>query len=216
VKDLIIHRDVLQYVRDLYQYDDALLAELLEASHAKGLPMINIGPEEGKLLQMLVVASGGRRVLEIGTLGGYSALWMGRGLAPDGRLITVEISPEHADLARDFIRRAGLDAKIEVRVGPATEMLPTLVPEGPFDLAFIDANKEDYPTYLDWCLRLVRPGGWITAHNTFGWGQVADPTVEDPNIAAIRAFNRAVARHPELLATIIPVADGLTLALKRP
>lgn len=214
MRDLVIPGSVLQYSRDRYAREDPLLIELLRASEARDLPKINVGPEEGKLLQMLVVASGGQRVLEIGTLGGYSAIWMGRGLVPGGRLITLEISPAHAAFARDFIGRAGLGEQVKVRVGPATEILPTLVPEGPFDLAFIDANKDDYLEYLEWCLRLVRPGGWIAAHNTFGWGRVADPAVTDANILAIRAFNRAVAEHPNLLATIVPFEDGLTLALK--
>ncbi|HYN88794.1 MAG TPA: O-methyltransferase [Ardenticatenaceae bacterium] len=216
MNDLVIPGDVLRYARELYQPDDPLLLDLLQSMEREDLPQINIDAEEGKLLQMLVIASGGRRVLEIGTLGGYSAIWMGRGLAPDGRLISLEISPKHAEFARGFIQRAGLAGKVEVRVGAATEILPSLEWEGPFDLAFIDANKDDYLAYLHWCVHLVRPGGWITAHNTFAWGSVADPNTTEENVVAIQAFNRAVADHPDLLATIIPVADGLTVALKRP
>jgi caffeoyl-CoA O-methyltransferase len=206
--------ETVQYARELYQRDDAVLADLQRELASGDLPQINVGPEEGKLLQMLVVASGGRRVLEIGTLAGYSAIWMARGLAPNGKLISLEMEARHAEVARRYIEQAGLGEKVEIRLGSALETLPTLTDEAPFDLAFIDADKGGYPAYLEWALRLVRPGGWITAHNTFGWNNLPDQSNQEPNVVALRRFNQAIADHPDLLATIIPVEDGLTVALK--
>lgn len=206
--------ETIAYARDLYQPEDALLTELREALVPAGLPQIEVGPEEGRLLQMLVAAAGGQRVLEIGTLGGYSGIWLARGLAPGGKLVTLELEQKHADFARGYFERAGLADRVEIRVGRATETLPTLTDGEPFDLVFIDANKDDYDSYLDWAVRLVRRGGWITAHNTLGWGNIHDPANQDASTVAIRRFNQAVADHPKLLATIVPVQDGLTIALK--
>lgn len=202
------------YVERLFACEDDLLRELREEIPRRGLPRIHITPEEGKLLQVLLKAIGSRRVLEIGTLGGYSAIWMARALPPDGRLITLEVEPTHAELAREFIQRAGLQAVIEVRLGLAADSLARLAEQGErFDACFIDADKASYPAYLKWARRLVRPGGLILVDNAFRMGHVlADPPPDDEALA-IQTLNRDLAEAQDLCSTIIPVRDGLGVAV---
>lgn len=202
------------YVRRLFAGEDEVLEELRYEISRQDLPEIYISAEVGRLLQVLLAAIGARRVLEIGTLGGYSAIWMARALPPDGRLLTVEREPDRAAFARDFIRRAGLEDVVEVRVGDAREVLRQLVAgdEPPYDAAFIDADKESYVEYLERSLELVRPGGLIIADNAFRDGRVLE---EEPDEATrgIQAYNERVAGHERLASTIIPIRDGVVVSV---
>jgi len=208
------------YINDLLVRPDAALEAALEGSEAAGLPAIQVAANQGKLLHLLVRLQGARTILEVGTLGGYSTIWLARALPPDGRLVTLELDPTHAEVASANIARAGLGARVEVRVGPASESLSRLTQEGvePFDMVFIDADKEGYPDYLDWALRLTRPGSLIVADNVVRGGAVMDPASSDPRVQAVRRFIELVAAEPCLDATVIQTVgskgyDGLAFAL---
>ncbi len=209
-------RDIDGYVAGLFAPPDGALEEALREAEREGLPSINVSATEGKLLQMLVWISGARRVLEIGTLGGYSAIHFARALPEDGALISLELDEHHAEVARRNVGRAGLSEKVEIRVGDARRSLNELVEngEGPFDLIFVDADKEGYPEYLDWSLRLSRPGTLILGDNAIREGSVIDP--DDPSSRAMREFNEKLAKDPHLSATVLPLIreriDGLAIA----
>jgi caffeoyl-CoA O-methyltransferase len=204
------------YVQGLFAGEDPILQELRAESGGHGMPDIAVSAEVGRLLQLLLAAIGARTVLEIGTLGGYSAIWMARALPADGRLLTLEIDPARAEVARGFVERAGLGAVVEVRAGDAAAMLPVLATEGErFDAVFIDADKERYPDYLEHALALVRPGGLILADNAFWSGRVLDDDGADEGTRAVQQFNRRLAADPRLLATIVPIRDGLAVAVMR-
>jgi predicted O-methyltransferase YrrM len=212
--------EVDRYITDLVVQPDPVLGATLEASIAAGLPSIAVSPPQGKLLGLLVRACGARRVLEIGTLGGYSTIWLARGLPPDGHLTTLELSPAHAAVATANLARAGLDGRVQVRVGPARDTLRQLSEEGvpPFDLVFIDADKTGYPEYLTLVMALVHPGTMIIADNVVRDGAVADPDSTDANVRAVRQYNALVAAEPRLSATVLQTVgskgyDGLTIAL---
>ncbi len=197
---------------------DPALEAALKASSAAGLPEINVAPNQGKLLMLLARAMGARKILEIGTLGGYSTIWLARALPAGGRLVTLEYDPKHAKVARENIDRAGLSKAVEVKVGRASETLPTLVEEAPFDLVFIDADKPGYPEYLDWALKLSRPGTLIIADNVVRDGQVASADSDDPLVLGVRRFNERLAAEPRLEATAVQTVgvkgyDGLAFAL---
>lgn len=201
-----------EYITALFARDDDVLAALREAADREGLPPISIGAVTGRLLQVLISAVRAERVLEVGTLGGYSAIWMARALPRSGRLVTIEIDERHADFARRYFTRARLDDRIEVRVGRALDVLPSFDGER-FDVVFLDADKEPLPTYLDWSLRLLRPGGLLVADNALWGGRVLDPTTEDEGTRGVREFNRRLATDERLRGTIIPVGDGLAVAV---
>lgn len=201
-----------EYITSLFARDDDVLAALREAADREGLPPISIGAVTGRLLQVLIAAVRAERVLEVGTLGGYSAIWMARALPRSGRLVTIEIDERHADFARGYFTRAGLDDRIEVRVGRALDVLPAFDGER-FDVVFLDADKEPLPTYLDWSLRLLRPGGLLVADNALWGGRVLDPSTEDEGTRGVREFNRRLATDERLRGTIIPVGDGLAVAV---
>jgi predicted O-methyltransferase YrrM len=206
------------YIQNLFIPDDPTLTEAVADASTAGLPTIQVPASLGKLLGILVRATGARRVLEIGTLGGYSAIWMARALPADGRLISLEVSERHADVARANLARAGVAERVEVRVGAALDSLPALADGEPFDLVFIDANKDGYPAYLDWALRLVHPGSLIVADNVLRGGAVADPDNTAPDMRAVDRFNRATAGDPRLDATILPNRggnDGILIAVVR-
>lgn len=187
--------------------DDALRAALTAGREAD-MPTIQISPLQGRLLQVLAAACGARKILEIGALAGYSSIWLARALPSDGRLISLEMSEKHAGVARASLSRAGLSDRAEVRVGPAIEALPTLVDEAPFDLVFIDADKPGYPAYLDWALKLTRPGSIIVADNCIrGGAPLREPTSDNPNIQAIGDYDRRVASDPRLLSVAFPMDD---------
>ena len=209
-----------RYITDLLVRPDPALNAALASSTAAGLPAINVSPPQGKLLQLLARAQGARKILEIGTLGGYSTIWLARALPAGGRLITLEADPKHADVARANIARAGLAGVVEVRLGRGIDTLPHLVEEklGPFDLIFIDADKPGYPDYLPWALKLSRAGTLIIADNVVRKGAVADASSSDPNVQGVRRYNELVAAEPRLSATAIQTVgskgyDGLTIAL---
>jgi len=199
---------------------DRALDQALEANAAARLPPIDISPPQGKLLQILVALRGARSILELGALGGYSTIWLARGLPDDGRLISLELDPGHAEVARANIARAGLADRVEVRVGPALESLRRLAAEGagPFDLIFIDADKETTPEYFSWALELSRPGSLIVTDNVVRAGAVIDPDHGDPRVQAMRRFIEQLAREPRVLATVIQTVgskgyDGFAIAL---
>jgi len=192
-----------QYIDELFVGADPVLEAALEASHAAGLPQIAVSPTQGKLLYVLAKAVGARRILELGTLGGYSTIWMARALPPGGRLITLELDEKHAKVARENFSRAGVSGVVDLRVGPALALLPLLGGDGPFDLIFIDADKGGYTEYLSWAIRLSRVGTLIIADNVVRDGKVADPNSTDANVQGIRRFNDALAREGRVSATEI-------------
>jgi caffeoyl-CoA O-methyltransferase len=199
---------VASYIRDLFLPPDPQLEAALQRAAAAGLRSIQVSPEIGRLLGIFVQATGARRVLEIGTLGGYSAIHLARALPADGRLISLELDDRHAQVARENLSHAGLADRAEVRMGAALDLLPTLTAEAPFDLAFIDADKESYPAYLDWCIRLVRPGGMIIVDNVLSRRGVMPSAADDAGGRAIAAMNEAAAHDPRLNAMIVPARDG--------
>ncbi len=210
-----------QYITDLLVPSDPALEAALEASAAAGLPAINVAPNQGKLLEILARLTGARAILEIGTLGGYSTIWLARALPADGRLITLEADPKHAEVARANIARAGLAASVEVRLGKALETLPAVAAEGhgPFDLVFIDADKPNNPDYFAWAMRLTRPGSLIIVDNVVRDGAVADPNSTDPSVQSVRRLNEIVAAEPRVSATAIQTVgskgyDGLAIILR--
>ncbi len=172
-----------------------------DASIAAGLPDIAVSPAEGKQLYLMAKMSGARRILEIGTLGGYSTLWLARALPPGGKLITLEYSPKHAEVARANLAKAGVGDRVEVKVGAALDLLPTL--EGPFDFIFLDANKDGYPDYFRWAVKLSRPGSVIVADNVVRGGKVADGGTSDPLVQGVRKMLDAVAAEPRVEASVI-------------
>ncbi|MDQ3554235.1 MAG: O-methyltransferase [Chloroflexota bacterium] len=208
------------YISDLLVRPDQALDAALERSDAAGLPAIQVAANQGKLLHLLARLQGARSILEVGTLGGYSTIWLARALPPDGRLMTLELDPRHAEVARVNLGQAGLAERAEVRVGPASDSLARLVEEGagPFDLVFIDADKEGYPAYLGWALRLTRAGSLIVADNVVRDGAVIDPASDDPRVQAVRRFLEVLAAEPRVEATVIQTVgskgyDGLAFAL---
>lgn len=206
--------DVGAYLAGLFGREDDVLLALREEADRTGLPPISISPDMGRLLQVLLVAVGARRVLEVGTLGGYSGIWMSRALPPNGRLLTLEIDPVHAEFASRYFVRAGVADRTEIRVGRALDILPALDGER-FDAVFLDADKEPLPTYLDWALRLVRPGGLIIADNALWGGRVLDDRTEDETTRAVREFNRRFATDPRLLGIVVPTHDGVAIGVVR-
>lgn len=209
-----------RYINDLLVPSDPALDAALAASAKAGLPAIHVAPNQGKLLQLLARLQGAHTILEIGTLGGYSTIWLARALPPGGRLVTLEANPRHAEVARANIARAGLSSVVELRLGRALETLPKLLVEsrGPFDLIFIDADKPGYPDYFAWALKLSRLGSLIVADNVVRKGALADPASEDPMVQGVRRFTELVAAEPRVSATAIQTVgckgyDGLAIAL---
>ena len=212
--------EVDDYVTDLLIGEDAAMGAAVEASARAGLPSIQVTPNQGKLLHILARAMNARAILEIGTLGGYSTIWLARALPAGGRLVTLEVDPKHAEIARQNFERAGLASVIELRLGRAQETLPQLLAEGraPFDLIFIDADKPGYPEYLEWALKLSRRGTLVVADNVVRDGAVVDSKSDDPNVRAVRRFNELLAGDRRVNATVIQTVgakgyDGFAVAL---
>jgi predicted O-methyltransferase YrrM len=212
--------EVDQYFTDLLVRPDPALAAALEASDAAGLPQINVADNQGKFLMLMAQAQGARNILEIGTLGGYSTIWLARALPPEGRLVTLEAVPTHAKVARENIDRAGVGDRVEVRLGRAAETLPQLVAEGrgPFDFIFIDADKPGYPEYFQWALQLSRRGTVIIADNVVRRGAVIDPASRDANVVGMRRFLELVSADRRVSATAVQTVgskgyDGFAMAL---
>src|SRR5215217_2219026 len=208
-----------RYFSELLVSDDPALEAALAASAAAGLPAINVSPVQGKLLQLLARAIGARNVLEIGTLGGYSTIWLARALPDGGRVISLEADPRHAEVARANIARAGLDTRVEVRLGMALDLLPALSERmEPFDFVFIDADKPNNAAYFDWALRLSRPGSIIIVDNVVRDGDVIDAVSDSPTVQGVRRFLERLAAEPRVSATAIQTVgtkgyDGFAFAL---
>lgn len=208
------------YISDVLGLKDEALESALKESDTAGLPAIAVSVPQGKLLNLLGQLCHAQRILEIGTLGGYSTIWMARALPPDGELITLEIDPKHAEVARTNIARAGFSGRVEVRVGPAIELLPKIAAEnkGPFDLIFIDADKPSIPDYFTWSLRLSRPGTVIVVDNVVREGAVTDGASEDASVKGVRRLNEMLAAEPRVSATVIQTVgtkgyDGFAVVL---
>ncbi len=201
---------------------DAVLDEALRLSKEAGLPQIAVSPAQGKLLQIIALATGARRILEIGTLGGYSTIWLGRALPPGGTLVTIEVEPAHAEVAWANLERAGLTEVVHLRLGPALQVLPQLEAEqaDPFDMVFIDADKPSNPEYLSWAFRLTRPGSTIIVDNVVRDGSVLDESGTDAAVIGTRMMLQTMGSDPRLSATAIQTVgvkgyDGLAIAVVR-
>ena len=212
--------EVDNYICDLLVPADPALAAALKASEAAGLPAIQVSPTLGKFLHLLAHLMGAAKILELGTLGGYSTIWLARALGAGGRLITVDANGKHTEVARSNLAFAGLSDCVEFRVGPALEVLPQLAREGrgPFDLIFIDANKSDMSEYFDWALRLSRPGSLILADNVIRDGKVLEAATTDADIQGVRRFNERVAAEKRVSATELQTVgskgyDGFAMVL---
>jgi predicted O-methyltransferase YrrM len=209
-----------RYITDHLVPADPALEAALDASAKAGLPAINVAPNQGKLLYLLARLHGARKILEIGTLGGYSTIWLGRALPADGKLVTLEADAKHAEVARANVARADLAKVVDVRVGKALDTLPKIAAEGlgPFDLFFIDADKANIPGYFEWSLRLSRPGSVILVDNVVRDGRVLDAASTDVNIQGVRKFNELLAAEKRVTATAIQTVgskgyDGFALVL---
>ncbi|KVN41990.1 methyltransferase [Burkholderia pyrrocinia] len=213
-------RAVDAYLTDALVPSDAALDAALAASEAAGLPAINVAPNQGKLLQLLATIRGARRILEVGTLGGYSTIWLARALPPDGKLVTLELNPEHAKIATRNIARAGFAEAVSVVVGGAKDSLAQLVEAGaePFDFIFIDADKENNAVYLDAALKLSRPGTVIVVDNVVRQGRVADLDNHDPDVVGVREGFDFIAAQPHLTTTAVQTVglkgwDGFAISI---
>jgi len=212
-----------QYFSERLLPSDPVLESALESSVTAGLPAISVSPNQGKFLQMLAQIVRARSILEIGTLGGYSTIWLARGLRAKGHLITLEVDPKHAEVAQRNISRAGLQDVVEVRLGSALETLPQLSAErrGPFDLIFIDADKENIPAYFEWALKLSRPGTLIVVDNVVRDGAVMDPDSDDPRVQGVRRFIEQLGAESRASGTVIQTVgikgyDGFAIVLVSP
>ncbi len=203
-----------QYITDLFAHEDQALRQVRENITSSGLPAINVTPEEGCFLQFLVHTCQANKALEIGTLGGYSAIWIARGLPAGGKLISLEVDAQRAKFALEQITMAGFDKQVEIRAGNALELLPQLVCEAPFDFIFIDADKPSFGKYFKWAYDNLRTNGMIAAHNAFRGGGVAQGNQSDETTRRIRDLNQRVAADPRLFSTIFPAGDGTLVAIK--
>ena len=200
------------YVSELFAREDATLRYVRQQTAARGLPQISLEPNEAKLLQLLVRLSGAARVVEVGTLAGYSGICIARALPDHGQLITIEVSSLHAEVARAHFEHAGLAHKVTVMQGAGVQVLPSLARDAPYDLMFIDADKGNYGNYLAWAADSLKVGGAVVADNAFWGGNIFDPKTEDDH--AMVAFNRMLAEHPQFDSTIIEVGDGIAVGVK--
>jgi predicted O-methyltransferase YrrM len=205
---------VSSYISSLFAVEDEHLLRVREDSPKYGLPGGNIKPEEGRFLQVLAFASGATKAVEIGTLGGYSGIWIARGLRPGGKLITIDMEAKHANVAQEHFDAAGLSEVIEVRVGNAHHVLSELRDEGPFDFVFIDADRPSYPAFFNWAIENVRTGGIIAAHNAFRKGTVVGIGDDDEHSELMRQFNKQVAEDSRVNSTIFPSGDGTLISVK--
>jgi predicted O-methyltransferase YrrM len=201
------------YIAARTQGEDAFLGELKAAARAAGIPPIWIAPEQASFMQILLRAIGARRVVEVGTLAGYSAIQMARALPEDGRVDTIELARAHADFARTWIARSDVAGRVRVHEGRGDDVLRTFAADSA-DAAFLDADKASYPQYLEHAVRIVRPGGWILVDNAFAFGQLLDEHPTDREVAAVRAFNDLMARERRVQGVIVPIGDGLWVAVK--
>ncbi len=217
--DANLGRRIDDYIQGLFNPHDEVLELALQDMAQAGLPSINVSPNEGKLLYLLTKLSGAKKVLEIGTLGAYSTIWLARALPEDGRVITLEYSAKHAEVARSNLARAGFANKVEVRLGAGLDLLPQIAAnnEGPFDLFFIDADKENYPGYLEWAIKLSRSGSVILSDNLIRGGAVIQPDAANKVTSTVALYNRELATNPRLESLILPITrentDGLGITI---
>jgi predicted O-methyltransferase YrrM len=211
MKGVPLNEQLYQYIVDTFAKEDELLQQIVKETEEKNIPLIQISPELGKFLYVLVKSIKAKRILEIGALTGYSTIWMARALPDDGSLTTLEISKEHADIANANFKKAGLDKKINLILGSAMESLDKLKNEK-FDFAFIDADKISYPAYYEKVIKLMNKGGIISADNTLKDGRIID-RYPDENIKAVQVFNKTVADDPRVDSILVPISDGITIAV---
>ncbi len=212
---MTIYNDQLsQYHASLFAVHDEALQHVWEQTTLLGLPAISVKPEEGRFLQFLVQACGAKKAVEIGTLGGYSGIWIARGLLPGGKLITLEREPRHAKVAQAHFKLAGLSDIIEIRIGNAHETLKGLAGSGPFDFIFVDADKPGYPAYFDWAIENTHAGSVIAMHNAFRKGSVAGVVPPDEFTEIMQGFNLRVANEPRLISSIYPAGDGTLICVR--
>jgi predicted O-methyltransferase YrrM len=207
-----------QYITEMLVRPDAALDAALASAAAAGMPAINVAPNQGKLLQLLARMLGARNILEIGTLAGYSTIWLARALPAGGRVVTLEMDPKHADVARANFAVAGISNLVDLRVGAALDTLPALASQAPFDFTFIDADKANIPEYFTWALKLSRIGSVIIVDNVVRDGHVIDGSSVDPSVLGVRRLNEMLAAESRVSATTIQTVgskgyDGLTLAV---
>jgi caffeoyl-CoA O-methyltransferase len=202
------------WAEGVFHPEDDVLREIRERSVREGLPAIAVGRFDGLHLEVIARAIGARTAVEIGTLGGYSGVCLLRGLAPDGVLYTLEYSQKHADVAKESFAKAGFAKRARIHVGAALDNLRIIESQGPFDLCFIDADKVNYPGYLEWAARNLRLGGVVLGDNAFAWGRVVEQEQGDENITGLREFNQKLGSDPRWRATMIPTAEGLAMGVK--
>jgi caffeoyl-CoA O-methyltransferase len=212
MKGVPLNEELYQYIVHTFANEDEILKSVVAETEKNNMPLIQVSPENGKFLQLLMKIISAKRVLELGTLGGYSTIWMARGLPDDGKLVTLEYEKKHAEVAMNNFKKAGLENKIEIIRGPALESLDKLK-GSKFDFAFIDADKVNYPLYFDKVIAMIKKGGIITADNTLRKGGVINPEIEDEGTRAIQVFNKKVASDPRVESLLIPISDGVTVCL---
>ena len=218
--DNTIFSAVDKYISDLLLSPDPVLSNTEAAIEASGIPSISVSPNQGKFLHLLAKLCQAKKILEVGTLGGYSTIWMARALPANGKLVSLEIDPKHASVAQKNIEGAGLQNMVDIRIGKAIDLLPELeaAGEGPFDMIFIDADKPPYAEYFEWAIKLSRPGTLIVTDNVIREGKVLNEDSDDPMVKGAHRFNRALAANPAVTATIIQTVgskehDGMALAI---
>jgi caffeoyl-CoA O-methyltransferase len=215
-----LRREIEEHITRRFAAEDEVLRQTLAAQDKAGLPDIQISPIQGRLLQVLAAANNTQKILEIGALGGYSGTWLARALPASGKLITLEIDAKHAEVVRAAFARAGLADRTEVRVGSAPELLPALQSEAPFDFFFIDANKDGYPTYLDWAVKLSRPGSIIVADNNVRYGKPFEEPPPDEGNAGVAKYNERAATDPRLRSVLLAIdedgMDGFAISVVLP
>lgn len=202
-----------RYIEELFAVEDSVLKRVRERHAELDLPPIHISPDEGKLLHVLLRAAGARTVLEIGSLAGYSGIWLARALPAGGTLTTIEKHPVHAELARQAYAEAGVAERVRLVEGEALSVLETLPPAA-FDAVFVDADKEPLPQYFEWSVRLLRPGGLLLCDNAFFHGSVVELDDQSPQAEGVRAFNRLAATDRRVVSAVIPIRDGVVIGVK--
>lgn len=213
MKGVPLTEELYKYITDTFVHEDDLLKQIVADTEAKNIPLIQVSPETGKLLGMFIKMIGARNILEIGTLTGYSTIWMARALPPEGKITTLELTKAHADEALSNFKKAGLESRVELVLGKALESLDTLAGRS-FDMVFIDADKENCVNYFNKVINMVRPGGMIITDNTLRRGEVIDPN-PGPGAKGIIAYNKLVAGDSRVESLLVPIDDGITISLVR-
>jgi caffeoyl-CoA O-methyltransferase len=211
--DETIREAIDQYISQLFAPEDDALRHIQAEANRNNMPEISIQPFEGRLLQFLAQMANAKRIVEIGTLAGYSAAWLARSLPADGKLITIDVSEKHANVAKANLANAKLSDKVEVRQGDAHDLLKKLSADAPFDLVFIDADKDSYPFYLEWAIENVRQGGLIAAHNALRGGKIVAP--DNDMDRAMAEFNKRIAEDSRLSSFILAIGDGMAVSIKK-